>query len=107
MSTAWKGFERRVARTLGGARFWANSGEKIDVESNRFVCQCKNVARMSLGELTRLAEAAERDGAEKGKLGLVAIKLRAGRGSETSVISAMTERTFSALIRQEILEALK
>lgn len=101
MSNAWKKFETSVARTLQGRRFWANSGEAIDVESSRFVCQCKNVARMSLGELTRLAEACEQQGAEKGKLGIVAAKLRRGRGSETPTIYAMTERTFSALLGKE------
>ena len=56
----WKAFERAVAELFGGRRFWSNSGEAIDVESSTVVAQCKLVKRLSLEELTCLAETAER-----------------------------------------------
>lgn len=98
MSNQWKKFETSVARTLQGRRFWANSGEAIDVESDRFVVQCKNVARMSLKELTDLCEVAGEQGEARGKIGMVAVKLRAGMGIRSSTVYAMTERSLAALL---------
>lgn len=51
--------ERRVARFLGGRRFWVSSGERIDVESRHFLVQCKKVKTLSLNELINLAEEME------------------------------------------------
>jgi hypothetical protein len=87
---AWKQFETRVAKMLDGRRFWANSGEQIDVESEDCVVQCKNVVRMSLTALTQLAWDAERQGKVKGKTGIVAVKLRCGKGIETPVLFVVT-----------------
>lgn len=93
----WKAFEREVARLLGGRRFWANSGESIDIESSSYVAQCKHVARMSLRQITDLAEAVELDAAPKAKLGIVALKLRAGRGRTTSTLFVMTAHTWELM----------
>lgn len=93
----WKQFERRAGTLLGGARFWANSGEDIDVESDAFVAQCKNVKTCSLAELERLAREAERQGDQRSKVGLVCIKRRAGSGKATPALIVMTEHAFRAM----------
>lgn len=89
--------ERRVAKFLGGRRFWVSSGERIDVESPDFLVQCKKVTKMSLAELVRLAEEMEgwantdrhdTNGQNwKDKVGMVAVELFRkpipGQGSAT------------------------
>jgi hypothetical protein len=92
---SWKQFERDVAALIGGSRFWSNSGEAIDCESEEFVVQCKNVKRLSLGELTQLALIAQVQGRAKGKTGLVAVKLRNGRGNPTPTLIVMTSEEFA------------
>jgi len=83
----WKRFETWVAKFLGGKRYWANSGEKVDVKTPAFTVQCKHVREMSLAELTRLATRALEEGRavpEKRsgpKIGLVAVKLSGQRGN--------------------------
>lgn len=77
--------ERRVAKFLGGRRFWVSSGERIDVESPDFLVQTKKVTKMPLAELVRLAEEMEgwantdrHDTAGrswKDKVGMVAVEL--------------------------------
>ncbi len=94
---AWKQEERKVARLLGGQRHPANSGGRVDVESERVVAQVKNVARLSLAQLEALAVEIEQIGAEKGKVGLVVVKLRAGRGHSTKALVILTEGAFRAL----------
>ena len=90
----WKKFERQTARLVSGARYWANAGEAIDVESGAFVVQCKLVQQCSLAELEGLAEEAERQGQQKSKVGMVAIRRRLGpRRLGTSLI-VMTESQF-------------
>ena len=93
----WKQFEREVARLLGGERYPANSGGRIDVESDRMVAQVKHVQRMSLAQLEALAIEMERLGSEKSKVGLVVVKLRAGRGHSTKALVILTEGAFRAL----------
>lgn len=89
---AWKQFEREIARLLGpGAhRYWANSGEQIDVEGPKTVAQCKLVQRLSLESLSQLAEMAERHGIQKRKAGVVAVKVRRGRGRSSPTLIVMT-----------------
>lgn len=55
----WKAFECNVARILGGRRFYANSGERLDVEFET-AAQCKRVRGLSPTQLMLLAEAVER-----------------------------------------------
>ena len=93
----WKKFERQTGSLLGGSRYWANSGESVDVESAAFVAQCKNVQKCSLAELERLAMEAERQGDQKSKVGLVCIKRRAGSGRATPALIVMTEHAFRAM----------
>lgn len=98
--SAWKQFERDCAALIGGNRFWANSGERFDVESDRYIAQCKLVQRMSLAALTDLANEAEAHASERGKIGLVFAKVRLGRGVESPTLVVLTEaawRRFSGL----------
>jgi hypothetical protein len=77
--------ERRVAKFLGGRRFWVSSGERIDVESPHFLVQAKRVKTISMPEVVRLAEEMEgwantdRHAADgscwKDKVGMVAVQL--------------------------------
>lgn len=93
----WKQLERDAAALFGGARYWANAGESVDVESSTVVAQCKLVKTLSLNALTELAEQAERDGAMKLKAGVVAIKCRRGKGRKSPMLVVMTEATFRYL----------
>ena len=95
----WKAFEREVGELIGGKRHWANSGESVDCESERFVVQCKHVKSMSLSALTKLAMQAEADGAIRNKYGGVAVKLRDGRGRWTPTLMVMTDHQFSKLLK--------
>ena len=88
---AGKWFERIVAQLLGAPRYWANSGESVDNESEHFVVQSKCVAQMSLSRLTALAAVAAEDGRKRGKVGIVAIKLRAGHGNRTGTLLVLHE----------------
>jgi len=87
---AWKRFETWVGDMIGGKRYWANAGEKVDCESDRFTAQCKLVRVASLGMLTQLAIEARDQGmavpAARGgpKIGLVAVKLSGKRGNVRS-----------------------
>jgi len=94
--------ERRVAKFLGGRRFWVGSGERIDVESPHFLVQCKKVSRMALPELVRLAEEMEgwantdrmdpQGSSWKDKIGMVAVELlRKGVAVESPTIYLMTK----------------
>ncbi len=94
---AWKATERDVARLLGGHRCAANSGGRIDVESTKYVAQVKHRKTMSVPELERWATEIEQIGAEKGKVGLVVVKRRAGRGHPTKALVILTETGFLAL----------
>lgn len=88
--SAWKQFERDVASLFGGRRFWANSGEQIDVEGPTVIAQCKLVQRLSLEQLTQLAEAVERQALPKFKAGVVAVKVRRGCGRASPTLVVMT-----------------
>jgi hypothetical protein len=92
--TSWKRAERRAAQTIQGKRFWSNSGQAIDCESDSYVAQVKEVANLSLHQLETLALEVERQGAQRHKLGLVITKRRGGRGKETPQLITMTESVF-------------
>lgn len=97
MDKPWKRFERETAALIGGTRAWANSGELIDCEGPTTVAQCKLVTRLSLEELTQLAEVAAAQGTAKGKLGVVAVKVRRGVGHPSPGLIVMTTETFRRL----------
>ncbi len=95
----WKRFERETAALIGGRRYPANLGELVDCESERFVAQCKHVARMSLSEIASLAETAAQQGAARsGKIGTVCIRIRRGRGNDSTTVVVMTDHSFRSLL---------
>lgn len=93
----WKELEARAGALFGGARKWANSGESVDFEGPSYVGQAKLVKRMSLEELTQLAEQAERDGRARNKVGVVAIKVKRGRGRPSPMLLVVTEGMWEAM----------
>ena len=93
----WKHEERAVARLLGGSRYPANSGGRVDVEGHRFVCQVKYVRRLSLAHLEALALELAELGRERSKVGIVVVKRRAGRGQATPRLIVMTEAVWLKL----------
>jgi len=86
-----------VARMLGGKRHPANSGGRVDVESDTYLVQVKNVVRLSLAQLEALAVEMDQLGQREGKVGLVTVKRRAGRGIHTERLICMTERAWKKL----------
>ncbi len=93
----FKKFEREVAALIGGTRYPANSGHALDCEGPEIVAQCKLVKRLSLEELTQLAETAAAQGLGKDKLGIVAVHVRRGAGHPSPALVVMTADTFSLL----------
>lgn len=96
--SAWKQLERAVGALIGGKRLAANSGHAIDCEGPRFVAQAKLVQRMSLDELTALAETIAKEGQMRGKLGVVGVKVRRGPGVKSPILVVMTDETFTQLL---------
>ena len=94
---AWKQEERGVAPLLGGSRYPANSGRRVDVESDGYVCQVKHRRTLSLGQLEALAIELDELGRTRGKLGVVCVKRRAGRGLATPRLIVMTETVWRSL----------
>lgn len=94
---SWKAEERAVARLVGGTRYPANSGGRVDVEGPDMVAQVKHVQRLSLVQLEALAVELESLGTRRGKPGVVVVKRRAGRGHMTPRLVVMTEDVFRAL----------
>ena len=87
--SAWKQFERDCAAFFGTARFPANTGGKVDFESEFVVAQCKLVRTMSLSNLTQLAEQMANTAAGN-QVGIVCVKLRRGRGRKSAPLVVMT-----------------
>lgn len=94
----WKQFERFAAEAIGGKRFWANSGEAIDCESDEFVAQCKLVKTLSLAALSELCKTAAEQGQAKGKVGVVVTKVSK---RQLPAIISMTVEQFQQLAGTE------
>jgi len=94
---AWKAEERNVGRMLGGARYPANQGGLVDVESPTIVAQVKHRKVASLAELERLALEMEAVGDARQKAGVVVVKRRAGKGTPTPRLVVLTERVWRRL----------
>jgi len=94
---AWKSFERDAAALFGGKRHPANSGYRVDFESDTAIGQCKLVARMSLEEITQLAEEMERAALPKQKAGVVCVKVRRGKGKASPMLVVCTAAVWEAL----------
>ncbi len=99
---AWKAFEAAAARCFNGARFWANSGERLDFEGvackpgigthrieQRLRGQCKLTKTLSFEALTKLAE-------EPG-VDVVCIKIRRGRGKPSPGLVVFTFENYKRL----------
>ncbi len=71
----------------------------MDAEGPRFVAQVKQVQRLSLAQIEALAVEIASLGERKGKLGLLVVKRRAGRGQPTSRLIVMTEAAWQLLQR--------
>ncbi len=69
----------------------------MDVEGPTVVVQVKHVQRLSLAHLEALAMEMERLGTQRGKVGLLVVKRRAGRGQETPRLVVMTESVWRKL----------
>ena len=95
--TSWKQRERQAAKLLGGRRHWANSGAKVDVESDGYLAQVKERKTLSLAALEALAIEIERVAGYAHKQGLVLVKRSAGRGRSTPFLVVMTEGVFREL----------
>ena len=96
----WKQFERDVGKLIGGKRYPANMGGGVDVESPYLVIQCKNVKTMPLAALEKLANEIAIEGKESEKVGVVAIKRRAGAGVPTKTLFVFTEDAWRELVRR-------
>lgn len=86
-----------MARLLGGSRYPANSGGRVDVEAPGIMAQVKHVQRLSLARLEALALEIAELGRQRGKAGLVVVKRRAGRGQLTPRLVLMTEAAWRRL----------
>ncbi len=101
---AWKQEERRAAALFGGSRFPANSGGSLDFETARVVGQVKHMKQLSLAKLEALAVEIANMGVERGKMGVVVVKRRAGRGAATPRLVVMTELTLTRLLNSILLD---
>lgn len=97
---SWKQREREVGELVGGKRYPANQGGLVDVEGPNFVVQVKERKTLSLAELNRLVEEIEGIGKERGKYGLVAVKLRKGKGHPTEMLIVQTAKQWRRLTNE-------
>lgn len=89
--------ERVAASLIGGRRFWSNSGEQLDIEGPTYVGQVKLVKKCPLEQLTQLVEMVEQQAAIRQKNGVVAIKVRRGRGRPSPVLMVVTAATWERM----------
>ena len=93
----WKAEERCAARLLGGRRYPAKTGGRVDVEGPTVIAQVKHRRTLSLGALEALAVEAAEVGRMRGKLGLLVVKRRAGTGRPTPRLVVLTEHAWRSL----------
>ncbi len=95
----WKQRERDVARKVGGRRYPANTGGRVDVESAHHLIQIKERKTCSMREAEAIAVEMERLATQKSppKSGTFWFKRSAGRGVETPWLVIMTEATWKAM----------
>jgi hypothetical protein len=84
--SGWKRCERDAAACYGGSRFKANTGGPLDFETETHVGQVKNVKRLTLAALEALAIEVDRNGAARGKIGVVVVKRSGGAGVATPML---------------------
>ena len=100
---AFKDFERETAELIGGKRYPANSGYKVDCEGPNIVAQCKLTKNLSLEGLTQLAEMIAAQGEAVEKLGIVAVKVRRGAGRPSPGLVVMTFETWARLTQPPMI----
>ena len=104
--SAWKQFERDAAALIQGKRFWANSGERIDIESSWMRGQCKLVKTLSLNALTKLVEEMTFEqkpidpATGQPKSGAVFVKCRRGCGQASEPMVCLSFTEFSRLMER-------
>ena len=98
--TNFKDHERSCAKVIKGKRHPANSGGRVDVESETIVAQCKERAEISFPEMGRLVAEMEAIGKERGKLGVLFVRHKAGRGFPSPGMVVMSHATFEALLER-------
>ena len=84
--TSWKQLERDVGLLVDGKRYPANQGGRVDVEGPDYVVQVKERKALSLEQITQLVEEIENIGWSRNKTGLVAIKVRRGKGKYSPIL---------------------
>ena len=89
-SETWKEFERFAAWFIGGRRYPANTGGRIDGESDIALVQAKKVRNLSHVLLTSLADEMAALGKEKGKIGVVIHQVPKSRGRGKQGIPLIT-----------------
>ena len=90
----WKAFERWCAQFIGGRRHTANQGDRVDVESDGALFQCKEVKTISLNTLTCLAKEMSGRANHKNKVGGVLVKVRRGGGLKSVPLIVLTADMF-------------
>ena len=98
--TNWKDHERRCAALIGGKRYGANTGGKVDVESETIVAQCKEVRVMPLNELSRQVVQIEAEAKKVNKVGVVFVKSHEGRGFPTPALVVMRMETWWEMVNK-------
>lgn len=85
-NTSWKQLERDVGLLVGGKRYPANQGGRVDVTSPQYLVQCKERKALSLEVMTQLVEEIEQLAKKQDKRGLLAVKVRRGRGKQSPIL---------------------
>lgn len=93
--------ERDVGLLVGGKRYPANQGGRVDVEGDKYVVQCKERRSLSLEQITQLVEEIEAIGKTRGKQGLVAVKVRRGSGKYSPILIVQSAAQWKASVEIE------
>lgn len=96
---AWKQHERRCAELIGGKRYPANQGGRIDIEGPYFIGQCKEVRTLSLAALTKLVEEIDllAESQANHPLGILCVKLRRGAGRKSPTLMIVSDKAWRHL----------
>jgi hypothetical protein len=103
--TDWHDHERTCAAVIKGKRYPANTGGRVDVESGTVVAQCKERATISSPEVVRLVAEMDALGFTKGKVGVLFLRLKSGRGTPSPGMVVMTHRVFAQLLEEAYPDA--
>jgi len=95
--TGWKQAERDAAALFGGTRYPANMGMRVDVNSEFFAVQVKNVRRLPIKELVALTEEMQVEGRRSSRFPVVVIKPSVGAGRPTPYLVVMPGAGWQAL----------